>query len=79
MLHSRHQNAGRDQDVKTATRCFGNVARFIYLGMTVTNQNLIHEEVQRRMNSSPSQVGSCYNRMALPRAADGATASSYGG
>jgi hypothetical protein len=41
MLLSCHQNAGQNQDVKIANRTFKNVSQFKYLGMTVTNQNLI--------------------------------------
>jgi hypothetical protein len=33
------------------SRCFENVAQFKYLGMTVTNQNYIQEEIKRRLNS----------------------------
>jgi hypothetical protein len=32
--------------------CFGNVAQFTYLGTTITDQNLIQEEIERRLNSS---------------------------
>jgi hypothetical protein len=51
VLLSRHQNAGQDYDVKIANRSFENVAQFKYLGMTVTDQNLIREEIKRRLNS----------------------------
>jgi hypothetical protein len=51
MLLFRHQNARQNYDIKTANRCFGNVAKFRYLGTTVTNQNLIQEEIKRRLNS----------------------------
>jgi hypothetical protein len=46
MLISRHQNLGRNQDIKIANRSFGNVSRFKYLRKTVTNQNSIKEEIK---------------------------------
>jgi hypothetical protein len=57
MLLSRHKNVGRNRDVKIASRSFGNMSQFKYLGTTVTDQNLIQEEIKRRMNS----VNACYN------------------
>jgi hypothetical protein len=56
LLVSRHQNVGQNWDIKIANRSFENVSRFKYLGMTVTNQNLIHEEIKRRLNSG----NTCY-------------------
>jgi hypothetical protein len=50
MLLSHHQNAGQNHGIKTVNRSIKNVAQFRYLGMTVTNQNLIHEE-STRLNS----------------------------
>jgi hypothetical protein len=50
MLLSRHQNAGQNHDKKIADRCFESVPQFRYLG-TITNQNLIQEEMKRRLNS----------------------------
>jgi hypothetical protein len=50
MSLSCHQNAGQNHDVKIANRSFENVAQFRYLQMTVTNQNLIQEEIKRRLN-----------------------------
>jgi hypothetical protein len=50
MLLSRHQNAGQSYDIKIANRCFENVAKFRYLETTITNQNLIQEEIKRRLN-----------------------------
>jgi hypothetical protein len=41
MLLSRHQNVGQNREIKIANRSFENVSQFRYLGMTVTNQNLI--------------------------------------
>jgi hypothetical protein len=51
MLLPRHQNVGQNWDIKIANRSFGNVSQFKYLGTTVTNQNLIQEEIKRRLNS----------------------------
>jgi hypothetical protein len=51
MLLSRHQNAGQNHDIKIRNRSFENVAQFKYLGTTVTNQNLIPEEINRILNS----------------------------
>jgi hypothetical protein len=51
MLLSRLQNAGQNHDETTANRFFEYVAQFKYLGATVTNQNLIQEEIKRRLNS----------------------------
>jgi hypothetical protein len=51
MLLSRHQNAGQNHDIKIGNRSSEIVAQFTYLGMTVTNQNLIQEEMKKRLNS----------------------------
>jgi hypothetical protein len=37
--------------MKIANRSFENVSKFKYLEMTVSNQNLILEEIKRRLNS----------------------------
>jgi hypothetical protein len=50
MLLSRHQNGGQNYDIEIANRCFENVAQFSYLGMKVTNQNLVQGEI-KRLNS----------------------------
>jgi hypothetical protein len=39
-----HRNIGQNRNIKIANRTFENVAQFKYLGMTVTNKNLIQEE-----------------------------------
>jgi peptide methionine sulfoxide reductase MsrB len=49
MLLSRHQNAGQNHDIKTGNKCFQNVTQFRYLGTTITNQNVIQEEIKRRV------------------------------
>jgi hypothetical protein len=53
---SRYQNADQSQDIKIGNRSFENVSQFMYLGTTVTNQNLIQEEIKRRQDSGKS----CY-------------------
>jgi hypothetical protein len=50
MLPCRHQTARQNHDIKIANRSLENVAQFKYLGITVTNQNFIQEEIKRRMN-----------------------------
>jgi hypothetical protein len=56
-LLSRHQNVGQNRDIKIANRSFENVSRFRYLGISVTNQNLIEEEIKRILNSG----NACYH------------------
>jgi hypothetical protein len=51
MLISRHHNVGQNRDIKIAKKLFENVSQFKYLRTTVTNQNLIQEEMKRRLNS----------------------------
>jgi hypothetical protein len=57
MLPSHHQNAGQDQNIKIANRSFGNVSQLKYLGTTVTNPNLVQEEIRRRLDSG----NACYH------------------
>jgi hypothetical protein len=57
MLVYRDQKAGQIRDIKTGNRLFENVSQFKYLGTTVTNQNLIQEEIKRRLNS----CNACYH------------------
>jgi hypothetical protein len=47
---SHHQTAGKNHNIKTIKRFFENVAMLKYLGMIVTNLNLIEEEI-KRLNS----------------------------
>jgi hypothetical protein len=46
MLLSRQQNVGQNREMKIAKRSFENVSQFKYLRTTVTNQNLIQEEIK---------------------------------
>jgi hypothetical protein len=57
MLQSHHQNVGQNREIKIANRSFANVSQFRYLETTVTNQNLIQEEIKRRLNSG----NACYH------------------
>jgi hypothetical protein len=57
VLLSHHQNAGQNWDTNISNRLFENVSQFKYLGMPVTNQNWIQDEIKKRLNSS----NSCYH------------------
>jgi hypothetical protein len=51
VLLPHHQTAGQNRDVKIANRYSGNVSQFKCVGMTVTSQNMIQEEIKRKLNS----------------------------
>jgi hypothetical protein len=61
VLLSRHQNGGQNQDIQIANRCSENVAQLTFLGMAMTNQNLILEETKRRLNSGNACCHSVQN------------------
>jgi hypothetical protein len=65
ILLSGQQNVGQNRDIKLANRSFENVSHFKYLGTTVTNQNLIQEEVKRRLNSGNACYHSIQNILSL--------------
>jgi hypothetical protein len=46
MLMSHHHNVEKSHNIRIGNRSFENVGKFKYLGMTLTNQNLIHEELR---------------------------------
>jgi hypothetical protein len=46
MLQSHHWNARQNYGIKAANIFSVNVAQFKYLGMPVTNQNLIQDEIK---------------------------------
>jgi hypothetical protein len=57
MIMSCHPNSGQHQNIRTANESFENVAKFKYLGTTLTNQNDIHDEIKSRLNSG----NACYH------------------
>jgi hypothetical protein len=54
MSHS--QKIGQKRSVTIANRSFEDAGRFKYLGTTLTDQNHMHEEIKRRLNSG----NACY-------------------
>jgi hypothetical protein len=44
-----HQNSGQNQNIRIGNVSSENVAKFKYLGMTLTNQNDIHDEIKSRL------------------------------
>jgi hypothetical protein len=57
MLLSCHQNAAKNHDMEVGNKSFETVAQLKYLEITVTNQSLIHKEINRRLNSG----NACYH------------------
>jgi hypothetical protein len=49
--------------MKVANKGFENVAEFMYLGMTVTNQNYIQKEIKHRLNSGNTCYHSVHNAL----------------
>jgi hypothetical protein len=50
MIMSRHSNSGQNQNIRIANDSFEKMAKLKYLGMTLTNQNDIHDEIKSRLN-----------------------------
>jgi hypothetical protein len=45
-----HKKAGQKHSIKIANRSFEGVAKFKYLGTTLTDQNCMQEEIKGRLN-----------------------------
>jgi hypothetical protein len=56
MIMSRDLYSGQNQNMRTANESFENVAKLKYLGMSLTNQNDIQDEIKSRLNSG----NACY-------------------
>jgi hypothetical protein len=56
MIMSRQPNSGQNEKVRTANESFEKVAKFKYLGKTLTNKSVIHDEIKSRLNSG----NACY-------------------
>jgi hypothetical protein len=57
MIMSRHPNSGHDQNIRIANESSENVAKFKYLGTTLTDENDIPDEIKSRLNSG----NACYH------------------
>jgi hypothetical protein len=51
MTMPHHLSSGQNHNKKTDNESFENAAKFKYLGMTLTNQNDIHDEIKGRLTS----------------------------
>jgi hypothetical protein len=57
MLMSRSQKLGQRHSIKIVNRSFEDVAKFKYLGTTLTDQTCMHEEINSRLSSG----NACYH------------------
>jgi hypothetical protein len=66
MIISRHPNSGQNQNIRIANESFEKVAKFKYLGTTLTNQNDSRDEVKSRLNSENACCYSVQNLLSSP-------------
>jgi hypothetical protein len=57
MLMSSSQKTGQKHSIKIRKRSYEDVAKFKYLGTTLSDQNCMHEEINSRLNSR----NACYH------------------
>jgi hypothetical protein len=63
MLISGSQKIGQKHSIKIVDRSIEDVAKFKYLGTTVTDQNYMHEEINSRLNSGNAYYHSVQSLM----------------
>jgi hypothetical protein len=61
MTMSLYPNSEQNQNIRIANESFENVAKFKYLGATLTNQNDIRDEIKSRLNSGNACCHSVQN------------------
>jgi hypothetical protein len=66
MIMSRYPKSGQNQNIRIANESFENVAKFKYLGTTLTNENDIHDEIKIRLNSGNACYYPVQNLFFLP-------------
>jgi hypothetical protein len=57
MIMSHHPNSGQNQNIRIDNESFENLAKFKYLGSTLTNQHDIRDEIKSKLNSG----NACYH------------------
>jgi hypothetical protein len=60
---SCHPNSGWNQNIRIANESFENMAKFKYLGTTLTNQNDIHDEIKSSLNSGNASYHSVQSHL----------------